>query len=101
MKLVYTHENRLLVANAQNLLTETGIATTLKNEYASGATGELSFLSTWPELWVLNDSDFECALELIKKTSNNDNEAEWLCTQCGEQNSESFDSCWNCQFERA
>jgi hypothetical protein len=42
MKLIYTHENRLLVSNAQNMVEQANINTTLKNEYAAGAMGDIA-----------------------------------------------------------
>ena len=99
MKLVYTHENRLLVSNVQNILSNADINLTLKNEYAGGASGDLSFLSTWPELWVVQDDDFDKAMEIINRITNEINESDWSCSQCSEQNSAAFEVCWNCQHD--
>lgn len=100
MKLIYTHENRLLVSNAQNILENAGIAVTLKNEYAGGASGDLSFLNTWLELWVINDEDYDKATHSIKAALNSTNDSEWMCSSCNETNSASFELCWNCQEEK-
>lgn len=100
MKLIYTNENRLLVSNLQNILQNEGIATCLKNEFASGASGDLSFLSTWPEIWVLNEADYLLSLDIIHTVLDNSNTTEWCCSQCGEINSAPFDYCWNCQNEK-
>ncbi|RYF98560.1 MAG: DUF2007 domain-containing protein [Chitinophagaceae bacterium] len=99
MKLIYTHENRLLVSNIQNILDNAGIAVTLKNEYAAGASGDLSFLNTWLEVWVINDEDYEKALIITNKAFNSNHTTEWVCTDCKETNDASFDLCWNCQKE--
>jgi len=99
MKFIYTNENRLLVSNFQNILLNEGIAITLKNEYAAGASGDIPFLNTWPEIWVVNDEDYAQALEIISKTLNQNNTDYWVCTQCGEQNTSAFEVCWNCQNE--
>jgi hypothetical protein len=97
MKLIYTNENRLLVNNAQNILENVGISVTLKNEYAGGASGDLSFLHTWLELWVVNDNDYEAARDLLNHTLHRSNTMDWICNDCKETNDASFDLCWNCQ----
>lgn len=99
MKLIYTHENRLLVSNVQNILENAGIAATLKNEFVGSASGDLSFLSTWPEVWILNENDYDQAMHLVNTVLNNEPSSEWTCNQCHENNAASFDLCWNCQKE--
>lgn len=99
MKLIYTHENRLLVSNVQNMLENGGVAITLKNEFAGGGSGDLSFLTTWLEVWVTHDEDYEVAMDLIKTSLNNTSIEDWICTSCKESNAASFDLCWNCQTE--
>lgn len=98
MKLVYTNENSLLVSHIRNMLENAGIPTNLRNEYAGGASGDLSFLSTWQELWVLDDEDYNRAMDLISQHSNN-NASDWLCSTCGETNTAAFDFCWSCESE--
>ena len=99
MKLIYTHENRILVSNAQNILENAGIAVMLKNEFAGGGSGDLSFLTTWLEVWVINDEDYDTAIDVIKTSLNNTNIQDWICEGCSETNAASFDLCWNCQHE--
>jgi len=100
MKLVYTHENPLLVANVKNLLEQQGIAVILKNEFARGAMGEISTLDTWPELWITSDDDYAHALEIVKSNTNSGSTNHWTCAFCSEENDSSFDLCWNCQKMR-
>lgn len=94
MKLIYTHENRLLVELAKSKLELAGIPVFLKNEYAQGATGELAPHQAWPELWLERERDFERACQLL---ADSDNGSAWRCPECGEENGEAFDYCWNCQ----
>jgi len=101
MKLIYTHENRLLVSNVKNILENAGIPVTLKNEFVGSASGDLSPLSTWPEVWVLNEIDYDHAMRLVNKTLNNESNDEWICANCKESNSVTFDLCWNCQKENS
>lgn len=97
---VYTHENRLLVSNAQNLLELNGIATTLKNEFAVGALGEIAPIEIWLELWVVHEKDYAKAVDLIENTLLQATTApEWRCQHCGELNDGAFEVCWQCGKE--
>lgn len=97
--MIYTHENRLLVNNAKNILENAEIPVVLKNEYAAGASGDLSFLNTWLELWVVNKGDHSKAIKILDAALANSNASEWTCANCNELNAASFDICWNCQQE--
>ncbi|MCP8899710.1 DUF2007 domain-containing protein [Gilvimarinus xylanilyticus] len=99
MKLVYTHENKLLVENTANLLRQKGIESTLENEFAAGAMGELSPLQTWPELWV-NEGDYLHAKGIIAQLAETAMGAPWQCPACSEENDASFELCWSCQQEK-
>ncbi|PHS70215.1 MAG: hypothetical protein COB23_03635 [Methylophaga sp.] len=96
MKLIYTHENRLLVFNIQNIVENAGISIILKNEYAAGAVGDLVPHETWVELWVKDDSDYDKAMHIIESSCNTINAAGWVCHHCTEKNDASFDFCWHC-----
>lgn len=97
MKLIYTHENIVLVQNARSLLEHNGINTILKNEFASGAAGDLVPAETWPELCLLDHNDTEAALALLKSLTDDTEGADWTCGNCQEINGAMFESCWNCQ----
>ena len=98
MKLVYTHENRLLVGNAQNILEMNGFQVVLKNEHISSVMGETSVFDAWPELWVVRDRDYSRACALLEQSLAEVAERDdWRCKQCGENNDASFDICWQCQ----
>lgn len=101
VKLIYTSENRFLVGNARNIVENSGIKVIVKNEYAPGGVGELSPMDTWPELWVVNDCDYEAAMQLIEKAVNPENAQEWRCRQCNEMNDASFEYCWKCHCENS
>ncbi len=100
MKLIYTHENPMLVAHAKNLLQQQGLEVIIKNEFARGAAGDIAVLDTWPEVWVLNDRDYATAVEIVKSATCPPSASHWVCDNCGEENAGSFEHCWNCQNER-
>lgn len=101
MKLVFTNESIFLVNNVKNLLETQKIEVFIKNEYAQGAIGEISPFDSWPELWVVNDSDFDRSKELISTSQQSKSAEEWLCKHCSEKNDASFELCWKCQLERS
>ena len=99
MKMVYTHQNAALVGLAKNVLTDNEIEAKLQNYFASGGAGELSPVDAWPELWVLDDSEYERAKALIADVGDNAG-SDWICKACNEENGPSFAICWNCQAEK-
>lgn len=96
MKLIYTHENKLLVENARNLLQMEGIETVMKNEFSSGAAGDLAPMDTWPELWLVEETQFAVAKTLIENMEEQANGSDWRCNNCQEINGAAFEVCWSC-----
>jgi len=96
MKLLYTNENRYLVHNIQNIIENAGIDIMLKNEFAAGAAGDLVPHETWLELWVVNDADYDQAINIMESSFSDANDPQWICTHCNEKNDASFDFCWKC-----
>ena len=51
----------------------------------------------WPELWVINDIDYDRARQLLDNAIVDESpHANWTCRQCGEENEGQFAACWNC-----
>lgn len=99
MKLLYTRENRYLVNNIQNIIENNGISTLLKNEFAGGAVGDLVPHESWLELWLINDADYDKAMQLINDTNKTSSQPDWVCNNCNETNNAAFEFCWKCQSE--
>ena len=99
MKLIYTHENRIMALNIRNVLINHGFDVAINNEFASSASGGLAPFDTWPEVWLLKDDDFDNAKKIIESISYNSIQAAWECKKCQEENDESFDYCWKCHEE--
>lgn len=95
MKQIYTNENRLLAMHSKNVLESAGIEVGIKNEHTSGSA--IPGHQVWLELWV-NDADYDKAINLLK-VSENDDANIWICSKCSEENTETFQVCWNCQSE--
>jgi len=97
MKMVYSNESAFLANNVKNLLQAEEIESFIKNEFAPGAIGEISAFDAWPEVWILEDADFERAIKLIQSSQHNEDNPDWVCPACLEENCASFEVCWNCQ----
>jgi hypothetical protein len=55
----------------------------------------------YSEVWVIDDSDGERALALIKVLhSESDQGPQWRCPACGEPNAPAFELCWQCGKDR-
>jgi hypothetical protein len=99
MQKIYTAQTLLMVTHIKNLLASAHIQSEIRNEYAAGGVGELSFLDTWPELWVSYD-DVALATNVIANNQDLNTEEDWICA-CGEGNGATFGSCWSCGVSRA
>ena len=98
MTRVFTHESLVLISHVRNLLDQAGIRTLVKNERLAGALGEIPFLETWPELWVVADADADRARTVIADAlTETPVGPEWTCSRCGEVNEGQFAICWQCQ----
>lgn len=86
----------MLVGNARGLLEASGVNVTMRNEFVAGVTGEVPVFETWPELWVVNDSDYDRACRIIEAAFAGQPGDPWQCRQCGEENEASFEFCWQC-----
>ncbi|MCV6613993.1 MAG: DUF2007 domain-containing protein [Cellvibrionaceae bacterium] len=98
MKLLYTHENRFWLANVRNLFEREGLATEVKNQFVGGAAGEVPHQDVWPELWLLDESQFERAKQLLEEilAAQEREGPAWHCSACGEENGSQFELCWAC-----
>ncbi len=96
---IYSHPLLYQVINVQNLLKLSGISTGVRNQYASGAAGDLAIGETWVELWLDDDRDHLIAQRIIGNMLSVQVD-DWYCGHCGEKNAGSFDICWQCQKPR-
>ena len=78
-----------------DLLTHAGVPTTVQRQYASSIAGEVPPDQTLPELWVMDDHQFERARALLHELRN-PQPRRWLCAGCGELVEGPFEQCWTC-----
>jgi len=96
MKKLTSAETIVTITHYQNLLAAEGIRTEIRNQHLGGIMGEMPVFETWPQLWIVNDLDFDRATQLIESTDSGPVGAAWTCSQCGEENEGQYGACWNC-----
>jgi hypothetical protein len=75
-----------------------GIEAHIFNGAAQGGLGEIPFMQTYPEIWLVNPNDLDRARRLFDAFElPADGVAAVRCATCGEDNPPGFDICWNCQ----
>ena len=100
MKRVYRAATLLQVAHARNVLLTAGIQSELRNQYLSGALGDLPMMETWPEVFV-DDADELFALSALARSQARPLGNPWRCVACGEESEPQFTQCWRCGAEAA
>lgn len=103
MRRVYRSQLSPMVGHLRNVLESHGIVCVVKNEFLSGALGEIPPNECWPELWVLDEAQFDEAVAIVSAAAL-DNLVEpggrWTCSNCGEELEGQFTDCWRCGRSR-
>ncbi len=102
MKKVFVSQSLVEVEMRKERLEQAGIHCMIKNQRVSGLAGEIPFAEVFPEVWVLDDQDFDRASQLIKDETAllQSSQDQWTCPRCGERHESQFGTCWNCGQER-
>ena len=102
MRKVYTSHNSAIVGHARQVLENHSITCVVRNDFLLGGAGELPVNETWPELWVIDDRNFDRARALVEEivAAAHDSGPPWRCTSCGEPMEGQFTDCWNCGASR-
>jgi hypothetical protein len=95
-------QNLIEVEMRKERLEQAGIQCMIKNQRSSSLAGEIPFTEVFPELWLVQDEDYDRARQLLEEglilqPSNQDT---WVCAGCGERHKGQFATCWNCGRER-
>lgn len=90
------------VESLKEILEQADILNTIKNQTTSMLAGEVPFAEVFPELWVINDADYDRAKQLLDDWGNAGlrDVSEWTCSRCGETHGSAFTSCWKCGVDR-
>jgi hypothetical protein len=97
MKLLYSSDSVQGIGLIRSVLDEAGIEYEVRNETIPYP-GAVFF----PEVWVVEDSEFGRACELRDAVTRlpSTPESPWTCPSCGEQLEGQFGSCWKCGTNR-
>lgn len=96
MKKLFTNQNPIVLANIQEILKQSDIDCTIKNNFDGK---ELPIANASAELWILRDTELDKAQTILKQVQYAGAE-DWSCNFCREQNTKSADYCWNCRNDR-
>lgn len=101
MKKVFIAKNPADAHLLKGLLEGENIEAAVRGEFLYGVRGEVPITpETCPSVWVMDDSDYDKAMELVSTFRDGDltNPIEgkvWRCS-CGEENENQFTECWSC-----
>ena len=98
MERVFTSSDPALVGLVLSVLESAGIRCLLRNQYLTGAMGELPVNECWPQVWVMDAADAPRASRLVREVVAQDDQhgAPWTCPGCGEALEGQFRQCWQC-----
>ncbi len=98
MKRLFTATDLVLVGHLKSVLTAHRVACVIRNEFLSGAVGDLPWSASWPELWILDEREESLAKRLINQILDPEpvTSAVWSCPVCHEVSAPQFELCWQC-----
>ena len=102
MRKVYASHDSVIVGHMRQMLENHDIRCIVRNDFLLGGAGELPVNETWPEVWVVDDRDFDRArafVDAIVATANM-SDPPWCCGSCGEHMEGQFTDCWRCGAPR-
>ena len=102
MRKVYATDNSAIIGHARQVLQNHAIPCVVRNDFLLGGAGELPVNETWPEVWVIDDRDFDRARALVAAivAAAHESEPAWRCGSCDEQMEGQFTDCWRCGASR-
>jgi hypothetical protein len=103
MKQVFVSQHLFEVEMRKERLEQAGIPCTIKNQRSSSLAGEIPFTEIFPELWVIQNEDYDRARHVLEEglvllASSQDT---WICAGCGERHESQFAACWKCGQEQS
>ena len=105
MKRLFVSDNRILVLQLRDFLEANHVRCLVRNEFLGGAAGELPPTECWPELWVIENIQYQKATELLEAfqrptRTDPSKSCRWTCGRCQETLEAQFSQCWKCGYER-
>ena len=104
MSKLITLYDRFQSAMLMGILEDENIAFVVKDESKSSV-GEIAPLAQPVHFFINHAEDLKKSQELLEQVRNTQNsqeeDAEWTCQNCNEENEGQFTACWNCLKDRA
>lgn len=103
MKRLYEASTPAEAHTIVGLLENEGFKAVVQGEEAHTLRGGVPWM--YPEVWIVEDADFEKAKKWLLEVYEKDKEAAahdepWECAACGEKVEGQFTECWNCLAEK-
>jgi len=103
MRKVFSSNELSETTLVRDALVHRGVAATIQNEF-SGRSAIPEFRPP-AEVWVSHDDDYENARRIVVQTlatlDSKFDAKPWSCSNCEEENPQSFDVCWNCGHDKS
>lgn len=96
MKRLYQAGNLPEAYLIADLLRHDGLDVRIMNEHAQGGMGDLPFTETYPEVWLVNEFDWDRAQRVLDRFRSAQYATPVFCTVCREENPGTFEVCWKC-----
>ena len=95
MRRLITAPNLVIATLWADMLTQGGFDSTVQRAYASSIAGEVPPDQCLPEVWVMDESQYDAARVLLAELRRGPNR-HWVCPACHERVDGPFEQCWNC-----
>jgi hypothetical protein len=99
MKELFRERDFTRVSLYQNMIEAEGIPTVVLNENAETMTTVVPIPEFFPALCVVNDEDYERAVEVLESNAVDSarlSQQQRICPACQEKNPGNFETCWSC-----
>ena len=102
MRKVFSSNELSETVLVRDALVHQGVDVTIQNEH-SGTSAVPGFRPP-AEVWVRRDEDYENARRIVVDTiatlDRKSSAKPWACSNCREENPQSFELCWSCGHEK-
>lgn len=93
MRRLITAPNLAIATLWADMLTQGGFDSTVQRAYASSIAGEVPPDQCLPEVWVMDETQYDAARTLLDQLRHGPH---WVCPACSERVDGPFEQCWNC-----
>ena len=99
MKELFREQDFTRVGLYRSMLESEGIPTFVLNENAETMTTMVPIPEFFPALCVVNDDDYDLAVEVLEKNAVHGarlSQQQHVCPKCQERSPGNFETCWSC-----